>query len=750
MKNSTFFFLVLHSIILLFVPLILDGQKVINKSTLKPYLFPWAGGMNSVQFGELDINRDGVKDLVVFDRQGNRIMPFINNGKRGVIDYRWEPEYVANFPELIAWAIFVDFNNDGKSDIFTYSPGWAGMKVYKNISEDDLKFKLIVDPYLTSLYYGGEVNILVTYADYPAITDLDNDGDLDILTFWGLGSFVEMHKNMSMEYYGNADSLEYELSETCWGHFAESDESNQLYLDTCVTGRDDGCMYRNENRGERHTGSTFLMIDLDGDNDKDLLLGDVDYPGMFALYNGGTPHEAYITEIDTAYPDNETKIRIFSMPAAAYIDVNNDDKKDLLVSTFDPSPFISKNINNVFLYLNNGDNNLPKFELYEDDFLQKDMLDFGSGAIPVLFDWDGDGLKDLFVGNYGYYRKSWYDEFFILHSLYRSAIYYFKNTGTVDEPVFTPVEWDFGGFFNSGKTYLSLSPTFGDIDNDGYNEMIVGNIDGTLILCDFEVDDLIVTENYLSIDVGDNSVPQLFDLDKDGFLDLIIGNKLGKLSYYKNNGTAQNPNFVFITDTLGGVNVTDYNLSWYGYSSPCFFRLDDNVTRLIVGSEQGEIFYYVDIDNNLNGNFERSYNLGELIGVPEFINDRGLRTAVTMANIDNDPQPELIAGNFSGGLEFIGGNPDVFISVDEFSLEKQKIKITPNPAKNYFYVNIGSNNLKGVLRVLSVDGRIMMEKYFNGNVNIIVVDVTSLKKGFYLVNIVAGNLMLSEKLIIEK
>ena len=145
---------------------------------------PWAGGMNSMQFGEVDINRDGIKDLVAFDRQGNRIMPFINGGNPGEIDYRFDASYINNFPELYDWAIFADYNNDGKADIFTYSPGWAGMMVYKNISGETLKFERVVYPYLTSLNSGGEVNILVTYADYPGISDLDNDGDLDILTFW--------------------------------------------------------------------------------------------------------------------------------------------------------------------------------------------------------------------------------------------------------------------------------------------------------------------------------------------------------------------------------------------------------------------------------------------------------------------------------------------------------------------------------------------------------------------------------------
>ena len=149
-------------------------------------------------------------------------------------DYQYAPEYTSYFPQLSQWAIFADYDGDGKEDIFTYSPGYAGLKVYRNISPDHLEFRLEVYPYLKSFQGGGYVNILVTNADYPGIYDLDGDGDLDILTFYGLGSFVEMHRNMSIEKYGNRDSLDFMQVNYCWGRFAESEESNVITLDTCL------------------------------------------------------------------------------------------------------------------------------------------------------------------------------------------------------------------------------------------------------------------------------------------------------------------------------------------------------------------------------------------------------------------------------------------------------------------------------------------------------------------------------------
>jgi len=54
-----------------------------NGDTLKN---PWAGGLNFCQFSSIDLNHDGQDDLMVFDRSGNRIIPFINNGLLNTID----------------------------------------------------------------------------------------------------------------------------------------------------------------------------------------------------------------------------------------------------------------------------------------------------------------------------------------------------------------------------------------------------------------------------------------------------------------------------------------------------------------------------------------------------------------------------------------------------------------------------------------------------------------------------------------
>ena len=168
-----------------------------NGDTLKN---PWAGGFNSVQFSEIDINLDGIKDLFVFDRSGDRISTYINEGIANTVSYKHSPQYITNFPAgLHDWALLRDYNCDGKMDIFSYSSG--GMAIYKNTSDTILNFTLVTN-LLKSDYQPNIINLYVSSVDIPVIDDIDGDGDLDVLTFGVIGPTIEYHKNLSIENYG--------------------------------------------------------------------------------------------------------------------------------------------------------------------------------------------------------------------------------------------------------------------------------------------------------------------------------------------------------------------------------------------------------------------------------------------------------------------------------------------------------------------------------------------------------------------
>ena len=709
----------------------------------------WAGGLNACQIGEIDLDNDGIRDLVVFDRNGNRTLTWKNDGLPGEISYTFQPELAEQLPDFDDWVIFADYNMDGLNDIFTYSKGYAGIQVYRNTGNPMNMFDRVVYPYLKSFQGSGYVNVLVTYVDYPGISDLDNDGDLDLLTFWGLGSFVEFHLNESMETYGVPDSLIFRKTENCWGRFAESEESNTIYLDTCFDrvnnlsntnspvynvpeqrhsppGVDDGEM------PPRHTGSTFMVFDSNGDGLDDLMLGDVDYAYPAFLINGGTPRDALMTSHSFTFPEYDTPIDLLSFPVMCYLDVNNDDVKDMIVSPFDPSLVKSKNVDNNWLYLNQGETDNPDFYLTTKSFLQDEMLDFGAGAVPVLFDHNGDGLMDIVVGNFGYLDSSYYGLGLNLYCDYRAQLALLVNTGTSSQPAFRLITRnyvDLPGYFPEHEKPFAAVPTFGDLDGDGDEDMLVGNAEGTLLYClntatagqpaAFQM----VETQYQDIDAGSYSAPQLFDLDADGLLDLAVGKRNGTISWYRNTGSATNPQFTKITDTLGMVDVRNPNLSIFGYCIPHFYRDAEGEIHLFAGSEFGEIYYYNNINNNLDAEFD-------LVMKNYLWIDEGLRSAVAIGNLNDDNYPEMIVGNYAAGLSCFLGTAPPPAGVESAAAEDFGILVYPNPASDFIYIDFSQTPDVRVVKVSMMDMRGQEVRAVFGLPNRLETD--TLKEGIYI------------------
>lgn len=683
--------------------------QVIGQITVKNHSpdellkFPWAGGLNSCQFGEIDLNGNGINDLFVFDRQGNRILTFLNTGIPGEINYSYAPEYAQKFPKLSDWAILADYDGDGRPDIFTYSPGWASMKVYRNVSDEELAFESVVFPYLTSFQGGGHVNILATNADYPAIVDLDGDGDLDILTFWALGTFIQQHTNQSMENYSHADSLDYKQTAFCWGRIAEHEESNELFLDTCFK----KSAREIKQKDYRHRGATLRVMDLNNSGLPDLIIGDVDYPGLTSLTNGGTIEEAFMVSMDTAFPSYDVPVHLFSMPVTALVDVNNNGLKDLIVSPFDPSPIVSENKNSVWLYLNEGTADQPVFRLKTKSFLQDQMIDVGAGAYPVLFDMNGNGLKDLIIGNYGYYNYSYYQGG-MLFSKYVSKLAYYENTGTAGQPAFELMDHDLARLYQLGKR--GLVPAIADLSGNGLPDILLGNEEGNLILVEqtsageWEL----VTQTYGDIHVGGHSAPQLFDLNNNGIVDLIIGAQNGKLWFYEGYMEDERIHFQFVTDELGQVNVTDYNLSWDGYSVPHFFKGPENELLLAAGSLQGKIFLYDHILTDFpDGPFQEKVSWESVLDTNLHYIDVGMRSSAYITDLYSDGRLSMVAGNYGGGLELFNAHAPVSSGLRE-SAEEIHFQLFPNPATDQVSIildqaaahetHIRCYDAKGVLR----------------------------------------------------
>ena len=71
---------------------------------------PWAGGLNAVQYGKIDLDGDHTDDLVVFDRTSSKVSTFIADPV--LKKYIYRPEYELMFPGTTNWMILTDYDGD--------------------------------------------------------------------------------------------------------------------------------------------------------------------------------------------------------------------------------------------------------------------------------------------------------------------------------------------------------------------------------------------------------------------------------------------------------------------------------------------------------------------------------------------------------------------------------------------------------------------------------------------------------------
>jgi hypothetical protein len=638
-----------------------------NSDTLS---LAWAGGINSIQPSAIDLNFDGIKDLFVFDREGNTIKTFINKGIAGNAGYVFAPEYIEKFPHVTDIALLADYNCDGKEDLFSWVPG--GLNVFKNISDTATGIAFVKVSELLYSDYGATqpVNLYVAPTDIPALADIDNDGDLDILSFAVGGTQVEFHKNLSLENYGICDSLVFKMVDGCWGKFYENASNSNLQLGfNCRIGTTDSIIISHG----PHAGSTLLAIDLDGDTDKELILGDISTKNLVMLTNGGSSSSANMISQETYYPTGTNQVWL-TFPSASFLDVDNDNIKDLIATTNTANA--SENYECSWYYKNLQNDSVPAFSFKKTTFLSDQMIDVGSGANPVFFDYNSDGLADLLVGNYGYYSSS---------GLFEGKIALYENTGTILNPSYKLITRDYETLSSLGLN--ALYPAFGDLDDDGDMDMILGEYNGHLYrfentaLPGANAQFTLVEAKYKNIDIGQFSTPQLVDVDRDGLLDLLVGERSGNINYFKNIGSKQIPDFETDPDNsfFGEIDVMIPCCT--GYSVPYLTETDDNTGyELWVGSETGYIYHYTGIDGNLNGAFF----------LTDSIYTAGSRVTVSGFDINNDGKTELITGQFSGGVSMFRNNKPVNIEIT--SNRGNNLKLYPNPAEDFFDIEFFSKS----------------------------------------------------------
>lgn len=704
----------------------------------------WAGGLNAPQFSEIDLDNDGRMDLAVFDRVGPRLLTFRNRGAAGQIDYEFAPHFISQFPaNMKDWMLLRDFDDDGYIDIFTAVPQVSNVRVYRNTSAltgGTLSFSLFKDTIIS--VYPPTLALYSGKSDIPGIDDIDGDGDLDILTFGVGGQKIEWHKNLSVENTGGLLGMDFDLQSRCFGHFEEDAFTCEALINRipCGTGERSGYDGRDLENAVLHAGSTTLSLDLNADGLKDLIIGDVGCPTLYALVNGGTTQIAHFVSTEDHYPNSDSSVHVTSFPAPFYLDIDNDGVKDLLTAPNNTS--LLEDVTGVMFHKNLGTTSQPDFEFQRYGVFQEGMIDIGTAAAPAFLDYNGDGLLDLLVGGAGRYDS-------LVGYLPRLQL--FENVGTTQTPAFEMVDPDYLGLHgNSAFANISwIKPAPGDLDGDGDQDLLLGCSDGTLFYFlntappNTAANFILTTANYAAIDVGTNCAPQLVDLDNDSDLDLLAGNHRGYVHYFANNGTASLPSFVLVDDTFGMVKVNDQSGQPVsnGFSQPFAVDYDDDGDLdLLVGGIDGLVAVYEDISPVSGATFVRGQDLFGL--------DFGLYANPVSVVLDS-ARLTFVVGDMRGGLMLLRDAGAVGTVAGESTLEGN-LKLFPNPAMGQAsFLFSGTNGFsKGRYQGYDAMGRESFAGDWQANGGTI--DLEKIRPGIYWIVFTAKSGTLSSKLIVTE
>jgi hypothetical protein len=429
------------------IPVFLDTAKtagltlrvISGEPDAKPYLIESIGGGLAV----IDYNNDGLMDLYVVNgttieraRAGKileRSALYRNNGDGTFTDVTAK----AGVPNR-GWgkgAIAADFNNDGYQDLYivNYGPN----VLYLNNGDDTFRDA-------TAKAGVGDPR----WSAAAAAADFDKDGDLDL--------FV-------------ANYLDYDLNNLpTSGKFCSYQNIPVACGPRGLKGAGDS-LYRNNGDGtftdislkagisdpKGYYGLAASWGDYDNDGDLDLFVANDNTPNYLYRNNGDGTFTDVAIEVGVAFSEDG---REQSCMGVEFEDLDNDGWLDLMVTNFsDESNTLYRNTGKGYFI-----DDSHRAGLVADSWRD---LSWGLG----FFDFNNDGLKDVFVANGHIYPEV---DRAPLNISYKQANKLYLNTGG---PKLLNINAQAGPGLRTKKSYRGA--VFADFNNDGQIDIAVSALD---------------------------------------------------------------------------------------------------------------------------------------------------------------------------------------------------------------------------------------------------------------------------------
>lgn len=599
----------------------------------------------------VDINADGDIDIFSGDYQG-AIFYFENAGSAAspTMTARTGVNNPFNGIDVgdDSAPTFADIDNDGDFDAFVGEDSGT-VKYFENTgsaASPAFTERTGVNNPLNDVAANGRAK--------PVFTDIDADGDLDAFVGELSGQFSYFENTGSV---GSPTFTERAGVLNPLNGIDVGDRSAVAFMDIDLDGDfdafigEDGSTHYFENTGSAEsptftertehlnplddlgfTESVPTFADMNGDGDKDLLLGwsygATDYyENIPKIVNNGTLTEQYQAD-NPLYGFDVGRV---STPTFA--DIDNDGDFDAFVGDYDGL---------INYFENTGSAATPTFVERTGVNNPLDAVAVtvgccgGAYSEPTFADIDNDGDLDFFAG--GYY----------------GTIEYYENTGSAASPTFTErtgVDNPLDGLTASNYH----APTFADIDNDGDFDFFLGNsikyYENTGSAASPTFVERTGAANPLNGFTG--GADTLVDFDGDNDLDVVSGGANGTLRYIENTGSAASPTFVARTDGDNPLNGFDVAIN-QGWPAPAVVDIDnDGEVDVFVGEYDGTINFFHHNPAGGGGNIAPIFDSSPTIsGTPEVGSTLSL---INTATTDTDGDTVTLSYQWKAdGLDITG------------------------------------------------------------------------------------------------